>query len=118
MPLPDQTINGQLTLGENISDLGGIKIAYDAFQLANARAPAASIGGFTPDQRFFLAFATIWRGKYRNAALLDQLRTDSHSPPRYRVLGPLANFPAFGKAFTCAPEAPMLRPAADQIVIW
>ncbi len=117
-PLPGQAINGQQTLGENISDLGGIKVAFDAFQLLNARAPAPSIDGYTPEQRFFLSYATIWRGKYRNAAMLDQLRTGRHSPSRYRVLGPLANFPAFGEAFGCGPGAPMLRPVNEQILIW
>lgn len=117
-PLPGQSINGQQTLGENISDLGGINISFDALQLVNAPAPAARIDGFTADQRFFISFATIWRGKYRNAALLDQLRTGQHSPSRYRVLGPLANLPAFAQAFACAPNAPMLRPASEQILIW
>ena len=72
----------------------------------------------TPEQRFFLSFATIWRSKYRNEALIDQLRTDSHSPARYRVLGPLANVPEFAQAFNCPAGAPMMRAASEQISIW
>jgi putative endopeptidase len=117
-PLPDQSINGQQTLGENISDLGGVNIAYDGLQRALARKPAPKIDGYTPEQRFFLSYATIWRTKYRTEALIDQLRTGNHSPSRYRVLGPLANVPAFAKAFNCAPDAPMMRAVSEQISIW
>ncbi len=78
----------------------------------------SKIDNYTPEQRFFLSYATIWRSKYRNEALIDQLRTDSHSPPRYRVLGPLANVPAFAQAFNCPAGAPMMRAPAEQISIW
>ncbi len=117
-PLPGQTINGEQTLGENISDLGGVNIAYDGLQRALARKPAPSISGYTPEQRFFLSYATIWRSKMRTEALIDQLRTGNHSPARYRVLGPLANVPAFAKAFKCASDAPMLRAESERISIW
>ncbi|MEO8186673.1 MAG: M13 family metallopeptidase, partial [Burkholderiaceae bacterium] len=117
-PLPGYTINGQQTLGENISDLGGVKLAYDALQRALTRQPTGKVDGYTPEQRFFLSFATIWRAKYRTEALINQLRTDSHSPSRYRVLGPLANVPAFAQAFNCQPGAPMMRAPAEQISIW
>ena len=117
-PLPGQTINGQQTLGENISDLGGVTLAYDGLQSALKRGTTNKIDGYTPEQRFFLSFATIWRTKTRTEALIDQLRTDSHSPGRYRVLGPLANVPAFAQAFSCPPGAPMMRPASEQISIW
>lgn len=117
-PLPGQSINGLQTLGENISDLGGVRIAYDGLQLALTRQPVGPIDGLTQDQRFFISFATIWRAQYRDAMLIDQLRTGQHSPPRFRVLGPLANFPAFAKAFDCPADAPMMRSAADQISIW
>ena len=117
-PLPGQTINGQQTLGENISDLSGVKLAYDGLQRSLARQPRDKIDNYTPEQRFFLSFATIWRAKYRTEALIDDLRTGSHSPARYRVLGPLANVPAFAKAFNCQAGAPMMRAPAEQISIW
>jgi predicted metalloendopeptidase len=117
-PLPGQAINGQQTLGENISDLGGVNIAYDGLQRALAWQPVGPIDGLTPAQRFYISYATIWRSKYRTEMLINQLRTGQHSPPRYRVLGPLANVPAFGRAFDCPPDAPMLRPAGQQISIW
>jgi len=120
-PLPEQMINGQQTLGENISDLGGVKVAYDGLKLAlkgRSIRPIPAIDGYTPEQRFFLSFATIWRTKYRTEALIDQLRTGNHSPARYRVLGPLANVPAFAEAFNCPAGAPMMRSPAEQISIW
>jgi predicted metalloendopeptidase len=117
-PLPGERINGRQTLGENISDLGGVKIAYDGLQLALQRRPVGTIDGLTQEQRYFIAYGIIWRTAYRTEFLLDQLRTGQHSPSRYRVLGPLANFPAFGSAFGCAPDAPMLRSAQEQITIW
>ncbi len=117
-PLPGHTINGRQTLGENISDLGGLNIAYDGLQRALARTAPQKLDGFTAEQRFFLSYATIWRSKYRNEALIDQLRTGNHSPARYRVLGPLANVPAFAQAFNCPAGAPMMRAAAEQISIW
>jgi putative endopeptidase len=117
-PLPDEPINGLQTLGENISDLGGVQIAYDALEVALARQPVGAIDGFSQPQRFFIAFATIWRTQYRPAALIDQLRTDSHSPGRYRILGPLSNVPAFAAAFGCGPGAPMVRAPGDLITIW
>ena len=117
-PLPGQTINGQQTLGENISDLGGVTLAYDGLQRTLKRGATSKIDGYTPEQRFFLSFATIWRTKVRTEALIDQLRTDNHSPGRYRVLGPLANVPAFAQAFNCPAGAPMMRAASEQISIW
>lgn len=119
-PLPGHSINGVQTLGENISDLGGIKIAYDGLQIALARspAPAAQPGQPTPQQRFFFSFATIWRDKMRAEALITQLRSGQHSPPRFRVLGPLANMPAFAQAFSCPPTSPMLRAEGERITIW
>ena len=117
-PLPGQLINGQQTLGENISDLGGVHIAFDGLQRALKRQPTGKIDNYTPEQRFFLSFATIWRTKYRTEALIDQLRTGNHSPARYRVVGPLANVPAFAEAFNCQAGAPMMRAPAEQISIW
>jgi len=117
-PLAEHKINGEQTLGENISDLGGVHIAFDGLQRALAQRPVDRLDGYTPEQRFFLSFATIWRSKYRAEALIDQLRTGNHSPSRYRVLGPLANVPAFARAFNCPADAPMMRSPGEQISIW
>ena len=119
-PLPGQFINGQQTLGENISDLGGLAIAFDALQMALARDASRRDAGAdgSVERQFFIAYATIWRNSMREQAMLNQLRTGVHSPPRYRVTGVLANFEGFAKAFDCPPGSPMLRPAAERISIW
>ncbi|MDN3920869.1 M13 family metallopeptidase [Roseateles violae] len=116
-PVPGEPINGRLTLGENISDMAGMPIAFDALQTALKRSgKAEKIDGYTPEQRFFLSNALIWRVKTRPEALVNQLRTDPHSPGKYRVLAPMSNMPAFAKAFSCPAGAPMV--AADPITIW
>jgi predicted metalloendopeptidase len=117
-PLPDLAINGKLTLGENIGDFGGVKIAFAALQKALAGTSREKIDGFTPEQRFFLSFATIWRGQYRDEAMRVQLNTNPHSPGKWRVLGPLSNLPEFYDAFSCAEGAPMRRAEADRPSIW
>ena len=101
-------VNGHLTLGEDIADLGGLKIAYLAFEKSQAGHPkVGKIGGFTPEQRFFLAFAQIWRDNVRPEALRLSLATDPHAPDKFRVLGPIANLPEFAQAFPCpAGDAP------------
>ncbi|HYM47712.1 MAG TPA: M13-type metalloendopeptidase [Burkholderiaceae bacterium] len=81
-----------------------------------AHAVPATLASFA--RRLAYPFATIWRSKVRNEALIDQLRTGNHSPPRYRVLGPLANVPAFAQAFNCLADAPMMRAKSEQISIW
>ena len=120
-PLPGVRINGRQMLGENISDFGGIHIAYDGLQIALKRARAAGqatplIDGQTPEQRYFMANALVWRSKMRSEAMLNQLRTGQHSPGAYRVLGPISNMPAFATAFGCKPGDAMV--AADPILIW
>ncbi len=97
----DAHVNGHLTLGEDIADLGGVKIAYLAFEKSQIGHPRVKIGGFTPEQRFFLAYAQIWRQNVRPEALRMSLATDPHAPNRFRVLGPLANLPEFAEAFPC-----------------
>ncbi|MDH0863400.1 M13 family metallopeptidase [Mitsuaria sp. GD03876] len=119
-PVKGTPINGRLTLGENISDMAGMPIAFDALQNALRRAgpdkASQKIDGFTPEQRFFLSNALVWRGKSREAALLNQLRTDPHSPGKYRVLAPMSNMPAFAKAFDCKAGDAMV--ASDPIQVW
>ncbi len=120
-PLPGQHINGELTQGENIADIGGIKIAYAAFKKAQAKNPASAdqkIDGFTPDQRFFLAFAQIWRNNQRDEDLKLRLNTDPHSPGRFRTIGPLSDDPDFQKAFNLPDNCPMVRPANERVNIW
>ncbi|MBT9500186.1 MAG: M13 family metallopeptidase [Burkholderiaceae bacterium] len=116
-PLPGQRVNGQLTLGENISDVAGMPLAFDGLQRALKRSgKTGKIQGYTPEQRFFLSNALIWRDKKRVEALINQLRTDSHSPAPYRVLGPMSNLPAFAKAFSCKAGDAMV--AGDPITVW
>ncbi|MGA7990317.1 MAG: M13 family metallopeptidase [Thermoanaerobaculia bacterium] len=117
-PLPDQAINGKLTLGENIGDLGGIKIAWAAMQKALAGKPREKTDGFTPEQRFFLSYATVWRSQYRTEAMRVQLNTNPHSPGKWRALGPPSNLPEFWEAFGCAEGTPMRRAEADRPSIW
>jgi putative endopeptidase len=116
-PVPGSKVNGYLTLGENISDVAGMPLAFDGLQRALKRSGKTDkIDGYTPEQRFFLSNALIWREKMRTEATINQLRTDSHSPARYRVLGPMSNMPAFAKAFACPAGAPMV--AEDPITVW
>ncbi|MBK9965943.1 MAG: M13 family metallopeptidase [Holophagales bacterium] len=119
-PLPDLGINGKLTLGENVSDLGGLKVSYEALRKALGKDPneAPKVDGFTPAQRFFLNYAAIWRNNIRDEALRVRLNTDPHSPGRYRVLGPLSALPEFHAAFGCTEEGPMVMPEADRPSIW
>ena len=120
-PLPGLHVNGDLTQGENIADLGGVKLAYAALQKAlekNPQARAGKIDGFTPDQRFFLSFATIWKSKQRDEDLKLRLNTDPHSPAHYRVDGPLSNLPEFQKAFNLPDNCPMVHPPAKRVNIW
>ena len=117
--LPGKHINGELTLGENIADLGGLLIAWDAWKLSQNGLPAAQpIEGFTPEQRFFMGYAETWRTVIRPEALGVALVTDVHSPAKWRVNGPLANLPEFWQAFQIPEGHPMRRPDALRPTIW
>ncbi len=111
--LPGLHINGHQTLGENIADIGGLRLSYEAYKLATRGRPQEPIGGFTPQQRFFLAFAQEWRSNDRPELVRLLLGSDVHSPERWRVLGPVANFPEFRQAFGCPEPAGDL--AADLV---
>lgn len=109
--------NGELTLGENISDIGGIKIAYDALQKALAGKPQGPIDALTPEQRFFLAFAQGWRSNARLEWERNSLLTGQHSLPRFRVRGPLRHMPEFAKAFSCDTSKALLT-EGERANIW
>ena len=114
-PMENMHINGKLTLGENIADIGGLKIAYIALEKALAGKKVEKIDDLTPEQRFFVAFAQIWRSKERPEMLRLRLTTNPHSPSQYRVIGPLADMPEFYQAFHCPQPQ---TPAAARISIW
>ena len=117
-PLDSLHINGQLTMGENLADLGGLTIAYAAFMKTPQAKAGQSIDGFTPQQRFFLSYAQSWAGHQRPEALRQRIQTNPHSPVKYRVIGPLQNMPEFHTAFRCKEGDRMVRPAAARAKIW
>jgi putative endopeptidase len=117
--IDDLHVNGKLTLGENIADLGGITIAYHAYlRSLQGKAEPAPIDGFTGPQRVFLAFAQAWRNNTRPEAMAMQVNTNPHSPGRFRALGPIVNLPEFFTAFGCRNGDPMVRPAEKRATIW
>jgi putative endopeptidase len=116
--LPGLHVNGALTLGENIADLGGLATAYDAMKLATAGTPDPMIDGFSRDQRFFLSFGTVWRKQMTPDSLKVQLASDPHSPSQFRAIGAPSNLPAFAAAFSCQPGTQMARAGDQQVVIW
>lgn len=118
-PLDSVNVNGRFTLGENIGDLGGVSAAYDGLQkfyAANGRPENSD--GFTPEQRFFISWGTIWRIKYKDETLRTQVNTDPHSPGMYRAVGPLVNLEEFYSAFDVKPENKMYRPEEERVKIW
>ncbi|MEO5831480.1 MAG: M13 family metallopeptidase [Rhodanobacter sp.] len=118
---PDAHVNGKLTLGENIADLGGLNVAYDALQAAlkqNPEEAGKKIDGYTEDQRFFLNWARVWRGNIREKQALLRLNTDPHAPASLRAIGAPSNMPAFATAFQCKSGDAMVRGADKQVKIW
>jgi putative endopeptidase len=111
-------VNGKLTLGENLADIVGVSVAYDALQRDLAGKPRQPIDGFTPEQRFFLGWAQARLTELRPETARVQVATDPHSPSRFRVNGPLANMPEFAQAFGCKEGDPMVRPATQRARIW
>lgn len=118
-PLDSVFVQGQLTLGENIGDLGGLNAAYDGLQIhfQNNEKPGP-IDGFTQEQRFFISWATIWRTKYRDETLRTQILTDPHSPGMYRAVGPLENIETFYSAFDVKEGDNMWKPDSLRVKIW
>ncbi len=114
---PGLNINGTLTLGENIGDFAGLTVSYDALMKSlQGKTKPANIDNFTIEQRFFLGWAQVWAGKYTKEAEIQQVKTNSHSLPRWRVNGPLSNMPQFAKAFGCKSGDKMVR--ANMCKIW
>ncbi len=120
VPLPGAHVKGALTLGENIADLGGVSIAFEALQRRLRRNPARrrSIDGLTPEQRFFVSYAQVWRETVRPLEIRRRLTTDSHSPGRFRVIGAVQNADPFFDAFGIEKGDPMFRPARLRVRIW
>ena len=117
-PVPGHKINGGLTMGENIADLGGVLIALDAYHAALGGKPAPVVDGLTGDQRFFLAYGQSWLDRKRDAALIQQLASDPHSPDAYRVNGSLPNVDAWYSAFNIQPGSKMFIPPEKRARIW
>ncbi len=111
-------INGQLTLGENLADLGGLNIAYEAFKKTPEGKSDKKIDGFTPDQRFFLSWAQVWRSNILPEFAGQLIMTDPHSPGRYRCNAPITNIDAWYTAFNVQPGDKMYKPESERIKIW
>ncbi len=111
-------VKGAMTVGENTADISGVAVAYDAFKMTKQGQDTTRIGGFTPDQRFFLSVARIWRVKMKDEFLRLWINNNPHSPPVWRVNGPLMNTPPFYNAFGVVPEDKMFLPEKDRIKIW
>jgi endothelin-converting enzyme/putative endopeptidase len=119
VPIDDLHLKGKLTLGENIADLGGIKLAAAAFANAESAHPATPpLEGFTPEQELYLGFAQGWCANYRPEALRLLVTTNPHSPPKWRVNGPLSNLPEFASAFGCKEGSAMVRPKDERCEVW
>jgi len=119
-PLPGKHVNGKLTLGENIADLGGLNVAFDALQEDLKKHPDRNknVDGYTPDQRFFLNFARVWRGSILPQRQEVLLNADPHAPAKYRAIAAPSNMPAFAEAFQCKAGDEMIREGDKQVKIW
>jgi putative endopeptidase len=116
--LPGLRINGALSLGENIADLGGVSIAFEALQRSLAGKEKKSIDGFTPEQRFFLSWAQQWRTQWRDDDLRRQVSVGPHAPGQFRAIGPLVNMSEFFEAFGLKEGDPLWRKPEDRVKIW
>jgi putative endopeptidase len=110
--------NGKLVLGESIADLGGVTLAYRAFEKTAEFRSGKKIQGFTPQQRFFLAYAGVWAANLRPEAIRLSVSVNPHPLPEFRTIGPLSNLPAFAQAYSCQPDDPMVRPESERCKIW
>lgn len=118
-PVKGTHVNGTFTNGENIADLGGVNISYDALQMyLKDHGSPGEISGYTQDQRFFLSWATVWRTIQKEAAMINQIKTNEHAPGLYRAFGPLVNTDAFYKAFNVKEGDKLYKKPEDRIKIW
>ncbi|PKR80477.1 hypothetical protein CW751_08860 [Brumimicrobium salinarum] len=117
-PIDGHCVNPELTMGENIADLGGITMAYHAYKMTEEYKSNKMINGYTPSQRFFIAYAQLWKINYTDAELKKRIATDPHSPGKYRVNGPLMNSPEFFKAFNVKEGDPMRKNEKEISKIW
>jgi len=115
---PGVFINGDLTMGENIGDMSGLEVAYEAYKMSLGGKPAPVIDGLTGDQRFFLSFAQAWRGEQRDDAIKTQVASDPHSPRRFRIIGPLRNLDAWYAAFGVGPDSKFYIAPEKRVRIW
>jgi putative endopeptidase len=116
--LGNKHINGEATQGENIADLGGVVMGYEAFKKTAQYKNKEKISNLTPDQRFFLAYGYAWMVNIKDEALASQIMTDVHAPAQFRINGPLSNIPEFYKAFNVKPGNKMYQPDSLRVVIW
>ncbi len=114
----DTYANGRFTLGENIADQGGLRIAYTAYHNSLGDSEGEVIDGFTPDQRFYLAYANVWAGNIRDEEILSRTKTDPHSLGRWRVNATLRNIDPFYSAFDIKEGTPMFLPENQRVIIW
>ncbi len=114
----DMRLNGRVSLGENIADLGGLTVAYAALDRALEGKKGEEIDGLTPAQRFFFGWAQVWRRNWTDEALKMQVNTGPHAPGKFRVNGPLANMPEFKKAFSCKADDGMVQGPEERVAIW
>lgn len=117
-PVKDEHVNGKLTLGENIGDLGGLSIAYKAYKLSLNGKEAPVIDGFTADQRFFMGWAQVWARLYRDEELRNRLVTDPHSPSEYRCNGVVRNIPEFYTTFGVKDGDKLYLKPEERVKIW
>lgn len=117
-PLEGHCVNGQLALGENIGDLGGLSMAWTAYQLSLEGSTPPEIDGYSGAQRFFLAWAQVWKSKYRDEAMINQVKVGPHSPPQFRINGPLRNLNEWYEAFDIGPEQALYLAPEERVRIW
>ena len=117
-PLKGKFVNGDATQGENIADLGGVVMGYEAFKKTKQYKRQEKISGLTPDQRYFLAYGYAWKVQAKDESIARQIMSDVHSPAQFRIIGPLMNIPEFYKAFNVKEGNKMYLPEKDRVVIW